>query len=153
QPDCDGERPARGNAYRRGRRAGRSTSHRAGQTAGSAEDLLRKRAKSHRGTLRRRPEGAGETVRQGYDQGRCRPLSFRGPARAPRPVDRLCALQRCRTAVVEVRRDADILGKPGSLEHRGTLPLFAVSWNLYSMVAARRSLDDRAIAGYAVQTA
>src|SRR5207302_7064858 len=115
QPDRDGERPARGNAYRRGwgpgRRA-RSTDHRAGKTAGSAEDLLRKPAKSHRRTLGRRPEGAGETVRQGYDQGRCRPLPFRGPARAPGPVDRLCALQRCRTAMVEVRRDSDILGKP-----------------------------------------
>src|SRR6478609_3186564 len=52
----------------------------AGKTAGSAEDLLRKRAKSHRGTLGRRAERAGETVRQGYDQGRCRPLPFRGPA-------------------------------------------------------------------------
>ena len=60
--------------------AGASTGHRAGKTAGSAEDLLRKRAKSHRGTLGRRSEGAGETVRQGYDQGRCRPLPFRGPA-------------------------------------------------------------------------
>src|SRR5437879_8977499 len=27
--------------------------------------------------IRRRPEGAGETVRQGYDQVRCRPLPFR----------------------------------------------------------------------------
>ena len=75
---------------------------RAGQTAGRAEDFLRKRAKSHRGTLGRRPEGAGETVRQGYDQGRGRPLPVRGPARAPRPVDRLRALQRRRTAMVEV---------------------------------------------------
>src|SRR5437764_8673380 len=62
-----------------GRRA-RSTGHRAGKTAGSAEELLRKPAKSHRGTLGRRPEGAGETVRQGHDQGRGRPLSFCGPA-------------------------------------------------------------------------
>src|SRR5207247_2952552 len=92
--------------------AGRSTGHRAGKTAGSAEELLRKRAKGHRRTLGRRPEGAGETVRQGYDQGRGRPLPFRGPARASRPVDRLRALQRCRTAMVEVKRDADIQGKP-----------------------------------------
>src|SRR6185295_7694921 len=100
-----GERPARGNAQRRGWGAERSTGDRAGKTAGRAEGLLRKRAKSRRGTLGRRSEGAGETVRQGYDQGRCRPLPFRGPARAPRPVDRLCALQRRRTALVEVRRD------------------------------------------------
>ena len=53
---------------------------RAGKTAGSTEGLLRQPAKSHRGTFGRRPEGAGETVRQGFHQGRCRPLSFRGPA-------------------------------------------------------------------------
>ena len=41
-----------------------------------------------------------------------RSLPFRGPARAPRPVDRLCALQRRRTAMVEVRRASDILGTP-----------------------------------------
>ena len=64
-----------------GRGGGRGApGHGPGETAGSAEDLLREPAEGHRGAFGRRPEGAGENVRQGYDQGRCRPLPFRGPA-------------------------------------------------------------------------
>jgi len=99
------------------------------KTAGSAEDLLRKSAKSHRGTLGRRHEGAGQTVRQGYDQGRCRPLPFRGPATST-SASRI-AYARSNGVVppmVEVRRDSDILGKRAG-DHSNTavrFPLLAV---------------------------
>ena len=56
-------------------------------------------------TLGCRYEGAGQALWQGHDEGRCDPVSFRGPARAPRAVDRLCTLERHCPALVEIVRE------------------------------------------------
>lgn len=72
------------------------------ETSGSAQGLLRQPAADGRAALRRRSEGPGEIVRTGDDEGGRNPVSVRRPARAPRTVDCLRALERRRSAVVEV---------------------------------------------------
>src|SRR4029077_20601284 len=84
-----------------GRRAARADC-RPRETARGAKDLLRQPAADDRETLGRRPEGAGQVVWPGDEKGRRNPVSVRRPARAPRTIDCLCALERRHSAVVEV---------------------------------------------------